>query len=248
MIQAVIVDDEANNIENLRFLVEKYCPQVTVSAVAKNAADARKIIAQFQPDLVFLDIQMPEENGFDLLRSLFSYSFELIFVTAYDKYGIQAIKFSAIDYLLKPIDVDELKLAVNRAREKLNGRRQNLQLENLMKMLRQSQQRADHRIALSSAKETRFVKTAQIIRCEAENNYTIFYLENSEKIIVSRPMFEYDELLTDYGFIRCHNSHLVNKIFVKSWIKEDSGYLLMDDGVQIPISRLKKDLIKQALK
>ena len=246
--QAIIVDDEGNNVENLTLLLGKYCPEITVAATAKNAEEARKCISAFQPDLVFLDIQMPGENGFDLLKSLTSYSFELIFVTGFDKYGIQAIKFSAIDYLLKPIDYQELILAVNRAREKYLQKRQNLQLENLMKILQQNQQRADHRIALPSAKETRFVKTTQIIRCEAENNYTIFYLQNTEKILVSRPMFEFNELLAEYGFIRCHNSHLVNKTFVRSWIKEDSGYLLMDDGVQVPVSRLKKDLIKQALK
>jgi len=246
--RAIIVDDESNNIENLILLLGKYCPEITVAATAKNAEEARKCVGAFQPDLVFLDIQMPGENGFDLLKSLTSYSFELIFVTGFDKYGIQAIKFSAIDYLLKPIDYQELILAVSRAKEKYLLKRQNFQLENLMKMLQQNQQRADHRIALPSAKETRFVKTSQIIRCEAENNYTIFYLENTEKILVSRPMFEYDELLSEYGFIRCHNSHLVNKTFVRSWIKEDSGYLLMDDGVQVPVSRLKKDLIKHALK
>ncbi|TDE10303.1 LytR/AlgR family response regulator transcription factor [Dyadobacter psychrotolerans] len=246
--QALIVDDELNNIENLSFLLGKYCPETTVAAKARNAEEARKYIGELHPDLVFLDIQMPGENGFDLLKSLPSYSFELIFVTGYDKFGIQAIKFSAIDYLLKPIDYQELKLAVGRAEEKYLQKRQNVQLENLMKMVQQNQQRTDHRIALPSAKETRFVRTTQIIRCEAENNYTIFYLENSEKILVSRPMFEYDELLADYGFIRCHNSHLVNKTFVRSWIKEDSGYLLMEDGVQVPISRLKKDFIKQALK
>jgi two-component system LytT family response regulator len=246
--RAIIIDDEVNNIENLRFLVEKYCPRIMVAGSAKNAAEARGCIAAEQPDLVFLDIQMPGENGFDLLKSLSSYSFELIFVTGYDKYGIQAIKFSAIDYLLKPIDHQELRLAVDRAEEKFIQKRQNLQLENLMNMIQQSQRLADHRIALPSAKETRFVKTSQIVRCEAENNYTVFYLENAEKILVSRPMFEYDELLAGYGFIRCHNSHLVNKAFVRSWLKEDSGYLMMDDGAQIPISRLKKDIIKQALR
>ena len=191
---------------------------------------------------------MPDQNGFDLLKSLIHYSFEVIFVTGFDKYGIQAIRFSAIDYLLKPIDHEELKSAVKRTADKLIQKNQNYKLENLMKLLQNSQERNDHRIALPSAKETRFVKTTQIIRCEAENNYTIFFLNNGEKILVSRPMFEYDELLSDYGFLRCHNSHLVNKSYVKSWIKEDSGYLLLENGSQIPISRMKKDFIKNALK
>lgn len=246
--RAILIDDEVNNSENLGILLQKYCPEVRVVGTAKNAAEGRSLILELQPDLLFLDIQMPEENGFDLLRSLSSYSFEVIFVTGYDKYGIQAIKFAAIDYLLKPIDYQELKLAVQRANEKVLQKQQNLQLENLMKLLQFSQQKNDHRIALPSAKETRFVKTAEIIRCEADNNYTIFYLIGGEKLVVSKPLFEYDELLTDYGFLRCHNSHLVNKVFVKSWIKEDSGYLLMEDGNQIPISRMKKESVRQALK
>ncbi len=245
--RAIIVDDERNNIENLTALLKNHCPQVSVEASAISAEEGKTMIQELQPDLVFLDIQMPGQNGFDLLKSLANYAFEVIFVTAYDKYGIQAIRFSAIDYLLKPIDKDELKVAVNRAGEKISQKSRNHQLENLMKMMQHSQQRSDHRIALPSAKEIRFVKTTQVIRCEAENNYTIFYLNSSEKIVVSRPMFEYDELLADYGFIRCHNSHLVNRTFVKSLIKEDSGYLLLEDGTQIPVSRMKKDIVKAAL-
>lgn len=246
--RAVLIDDEVNNSENLNLILQKYCPQVQVIGFGKSADEGRELIQKYQPDLIFLDIQMPEENGFDLLRSLSSYSFEVIFVTGYDKYGIQAIRFSAIDYLLKPIDPEELIAAVQRANEKLLQKQQNLQLENLMKLLQHSQQKNDHRIALPSAKETRFVKTAEIIRCEAENNYTVFYLVGGEQIVVSRPMFEYDDLLGDYGFLRCHNSHLVNKAYVKSWIKEDSGYLLLEDGEQVPISRMKRDTVREALK
>jgi two-component system LytT family response regulator len=246
--RAIIIDDESNNLENLRVLLNKYCPEISVVAMASSAVEARECIRELQPELLFLDIQMPGENGFDLLRSISVYSFEVIFVTGFDKYGIQAIRFSAIDYLVKPIDHLELIAAVKRANLKVLEKRHNSQLENLMAMLHEKQQRSEHRVALSSAKETRFVKTSQIIRCEAENNYTIFYLTGHETIVVSRPMFEYDELLADYDFLRCHNSHLVNKSFVKSWIKEDGGYLLMEDGHRIPISRLKKDIVKMALR
>jgi two-component system LytT family response regulator len=246
--RAIIVDDEVNNIDNLRFLLSKHCAQVEVVATAGNADEAKICILEYDPDLLFLDIQMPDQNGFDLLRMLPNYSFELIFVTGFDKYGIQAIRFSAIDYLLKPIDHEELKVAVHRAGERIVVKSQNHQLENLMKTLHLNHQRSEHRIALPSAKETRFVKTTQIVRCEADNNYTVFYLEGGEKIVVSRPMFEYDELLADYGFLRCHHSHLVNKSAVRSWIKEDSGYLLMDDGALIPISRVKRDMVKHALR
>jgi two-component system LytT family response regulator len=246
--RAIIVDDEQNNVDNLLILLEKHCPQVAVVATANNAVDGKKLIQELHPDILFLDIQMPGQNGFGLLSSLSSYSFEVIFVTGFDQYSIQAIRFSALDYLLKPIDHLELESAVKRAELKFLQKSQNLQLENLMKLLHQGQQRIEHRIALPSAKETRFIKTSQIIRCEAENNYTVFFLAGGEKLVVSKPMFEYDELLADYGFIRCHNSHLVNKAYVKSWIREDSGYLLLEDGIQVPISRQKREQIKLALK
>lgn len=247
IIKAVVIDDEQNNIDNLAILLNQYCKQVNIAASALNADEGEKIILQHTPDLVFLDIQMPGKSGFDLLKNLRQPQFEIIFVTAFDKYGIQAVKFSAIDYLLKPIKIDDLKDAVNKAVAKCMQKKQNLQLENLLQVLKNNQQKEEHRIALSSAKETRFVKTNDIIRCESSNNYTSFFLMNGEKIITSKPIFEYEEILEGYGFIRCHQSHLVNKKFIKSWIKEDGGYLLLDDQSQIPISRQKKEQLKQML-
>jgi Response regulator of the LytR/AlgR family len=247
MIKAVIIDDEQNNIDNLQILLQQYCPQVTVIASSLNADDGKKIILQYQPDLIFLDIQMPEKSGFDLLKLLPDYSFEIIFVTAYDQYGIQAVKFAAIDYLLKPIDINELQNAVQKAIKKCTAKQQNLQLQNLIQLLQQQNQKQLHRIALQSAKETRFVETDKIIRCESNNNYTTFFLVNNEKIIVSKPIYEYEELLKHYDFIRCHQSHLVNKKFIKSFVKEDVGYLVLDDKTHIPVSKQKKELVKKTL-
>lgn len=247
MIRTVIIDDEKNNLDNLAAILSVHCPQVTVVATALNADEGEKIILQHNPDLVFLDIQMPEKNGFDLLKSLKNLSFDIIFVTAFDQYGIQAIKFSAIDYLLKPIDIGELKQAVQKVVVKNAEKKQNLQLENLINLLQQKQQKQFHRIALQSLKETRFIEPDKIIRCESSNNYTTFYLLNGEKIMTSKPIFEYEEILNDYGFIRCHQSHLVNKIFIKSWIKEEGGYLLLEDNSKVPISRQKRDNLKQVL-
>jgi two-component system, LytTR family, response regulator len=247
MINTVIIDDEQNNIDNLSILLHTYCPQVTVLARALNANDGEQIILKHKPDLVFLDIQMPEKNGFDMLKSLNSFDFEIIFVTAYDQYGIQAVKFSAIDYLLKPINIDDLKQAVQKAAMKSTQKRHNAQLENLIQLVQQKQQKQFHRIALQSTKETRFVEPDKIVRCESSNNYTTFFLSNGEKILTSKPIFEYEEMLQDYGFMRCHQSHLVNKKFVKSWIKEEGGYLLMEDNTQIPISRNKKEGLKLLL-
>ena len=244
MIKAVIIDDEQNNIDNLQILLQQYCLQVTVVAFALNAVEGKKIILQHEPDLIFLDIQMPEKSGFDLLKSLPDYSFEIIFVTAYDKYGIQAVKFAAIDYLLKPIDINELQNAVQKAVIKCKVKQQNLQLQNLIQLLQQQNQKQLHRIALQSTKETRFVETNQIIRCESSNNYTTFFLINNEKIVVSKPIYEYEELLSSYGFLRSHQSHLVNKKFIKSFVKENGGYLILDDKTQIPVSKQKKEQIK----
>ncbi len=244
MITAVIIDDEQNNIENLRILLKQNCPQVTVTATALNATDGEKIILLQNPDLVFLDIQMPGKSGFDLLKSLTSYPFEVIFVTAYDQYGIQAVKFAALDYLLKPINIEDLKSAVQKAFQKSAIKKQNAQLENLITLLQQHQNKDTHRIALQSAREIRFVEAKKIIRCESANNYTTFFLLDGEKIVTSKPIFEYEDILQEYGFIRCHQRHLVNKAFIKSWIKKEGGYLLLEDQTQVPVSRQKKAYIK----
>jgi two-component system, LytTR family, response regulator len=243
-VKAIIIDDEQNNIDNLSTLLQLHCPQVIIAATAITANDGIEQILLLTPDLVFLDIQMPHKNGFELLQSLQQYSFEVIFVTAYDQYGIQAIKFSALDYLLKPVNTLELIQAVNRATEKLSLKTKNRQIENLIMMLHHQQKRENHRIALATLKETRFVQTDEIIHCESINNYCVFFLSNGEKLTVSKPIYEYEEMLADYGFIRCHQSHLINKKFVKSLIKKDGGYLLLYDGTELPISRNKKDIIK----
>jgi len=247
MITAVIIDDEKNNITNLEGLLKRHCPGVEIKGSAQNAKDGQALITTLQPDLVFLDIQMPDQNGFDLLRSLPSHEFEVVFVTAYDQYGIQAVKFSAIDYLLKPVNAEELKAAVDKAIHKMQGRRQNLLLNNLMQYMQHVDSKINHKLALSTLKETRFVNPGQIVRCESSNAYTIFYLSDQQKLTISRPIYEYEELLTGYGFIRCHQSHLVNRSYIKSWIKEDGGYLLLDDGTTIPISRSKKETVISVL-
>lgn len=246
-VTAVIIDDERNNVDNIAALLGVYCPQVQVAGTALDAPSGREIILRLQPQLVFLDIQMPGESGFDMLRSLNRYNFEVIFITAYDQYGIQAVKFAAVDYLLKPVNITELQLAVDKALAKLQYRNQNLQLENLVQLLQRQHQKDEHRIALPALKETRFVYTRDIIRCEASNNYTRFFLNDGEMLMVSRPIFEYEDILQDYGFIRCHQSHLVNKAFIKSWVRESGQFLLLQNGEEIPISRNKKNLLTEAL-
>ncbi|NWJ49378.1 MAG: response regulator transcription factor [Bacteroidetes bacterium] len=246
-INAVLIDDEKHNLENLNQLLNTYCPQIHVCDTALNADDGKTSILKHRPDIVFLDIQMSDKNGFDLLRGLNHYDFEIIFVTAYDQYAIQAMRFSAVDYLLKPIGIDELQSAVNRAIKKCQLKVQNQQLENLIQLLKSQQNKEEHRIALTTMKETRFIKTNDIIRCQSSNNYSSFFLHDKEELLVCKPIYEYEEILKEYGFIRCHQSHLVNKKYVRSWIKEYGDHLLLSNGTEIPVSRNKKDEVKRAL-
>ena len=248
MINAVIIDDEPINITNLQHLIQLHCVDVRVVATAPDADSGREVILQYGPDLVFLDIQMPRKSGFDLLKELSFFDFEIIFVTAHDQYGIQAIKFAAIDYLLKPVSILDLKEAIAKVEAKQKLMRQNQKLENLISMLAQSQNKASHRIALPTGKEIRFADPGEIVRCQSSNNYTTFFLTGGEKILVSKPIFEFEELLKAYGFIRCHQSHLVNIKYVKSWVKEDGGYLMLTDKSEIPVSKQRREALKEALK
>ncbi|SDD82805.1 LytR/AlgR family response regulator transcription factor [Niabella drilacis] len=247
MIQAVIIDDERNNIDNLEGLLHRYCPQVQIAGTAMNADDGAALIRTLKPDLVFLDIQMPGKNGFQMLQELPVHSFEIILITAFDQYGIQAIKFSAVDYLLKPLNIDELRAAVQKAERRIREKMQNRELENLLQLIRNREERSTHKLALSTVKETRFVHPKEIVRCESSNAYTFFFLNDGTKITVSHPIFEYEELLADYGFVRCHQSHLVNKSHIRSWVKEDGGYLALENGDKIPVSKSKKEYLAKML-
>lgn len=248
MIRTVLVDDEKHNLTNLRALLNKHCPTIEVLGAASNAEEARKLVLQTNPDLVFLDIHMPDENGFDLLKSLPECSFEVVFVTAFNEYGILAIKFSALDYLLKPINVSELIHAVEKAEKAIKAKKQNIRLENLLHLLEKSRTDTYERIALPTLKETFLVPVCDIIRCESSNNYTTFFLVSGIEHTISRPIYEYEELLESYGFIRCHQSHLVNKSHIKSILNEDGGYLIMQNSTtKIPISKQRKNRIKAIL-
>lgn len=244
--KTLIVDDEQSNIENLNILIQKYCPRLTLIGTASTVAGAVQQIAAQQPELLLLDIQLGMQTGFDLLRLLPHKDFEVIFITAYDEYGIEAIKFAAVDYLLKPIDISELVLAVNKAEERIAKKQTAQQLNFLLNHLK-SNGVGPIKIALPQLHEIRYIAVADIIRCEADNSYTCFHLANKDKILVSRSLKEYSEILTPIGFLRTHQSHLVNKIFVKSWIKEDGGMLFLDNGDKIPVSKPNKTIVQAAL-
>jgi two-component system LytT family response regulator len=244
--RAILIDDEISNLENLRALLEKHCPQVIIMTTAQNVVDGVDAIKEYSPQLVFLDIQMGVQTGFDVLKLLPTRNFEVIFVTAYDQYGIQAVKFAALDYLLKPIDIEELINAVTKAEQKIATQIQTSQLDFLLQQLRKPEPNLS-KIALQMQSQIRYVTLSEIIRCEADNTYTHFFLSGGEKILVSKSLKEYADLLRPSGFLRTHQSHLVNPKYVKSWLKEDGGVLLLISGEKIPISKPNKDTVKQAL-
>jgi len=245
-IKSIIVEDEAQNRENLVRLIAANCPQVEVEACCASAAEARQVIIERRPDLVFLDIEMPGGNGFSLLESLPNAHFEVIFVTAYDHYGIQAIKFSALDYILKPIDLAELRNAVEKASKKIAQKEENTRMLHLLQNARSEP--ANRTIALSLAESIEFVPVQSIVRCESDSNYTTFFLKNGEQLIVSRTLKEFDELLTPHGFLRVHQSHLININEIKSYVKSDGGYIRMKDGATVSISRQRREMVLKVLK
>ena len=238
-ITAVIIDDEKNGRENLFNSLLKYCPEVEVVAEADSVISGIEIIQEFTPELVFLDIEMPDGKGFKVLEFFHDAIFDVSFVTAYDHYAIDAIRFSALDYILKPINVLELRAAINRLEQR--------KLKN-NQLIRQFVQNADSvlaekKLALSTADKIEFHKIGQIIRCQGEGNYTHFYFADGNSLLVSKTLNEFDEILERYGFIRTHKTHLVNLMFVSAFHKNDGGYLKMIDGTSVPVSRRRKDEI-----
>lgn len=243
--KALIVDDEAANRENLHQLLQKYAPDIDVCTFAEDVNEGLRAIQTYRPALVFLDIQLYNQSGFDLLKLIDEINFEIIFVTAYDQYGIQAVKFAALDYLLKPIDIDELTAAVNKARKAISQKQKNERLSYLLEYLKDD--KATPRIALPLFNETRYINISDIVRCEADNTYTHFILKNGDDILVSKTLKEYAAMLATHGFLRPHQSYLVNPAYIQSWLKEDGGSLLLTDGTKIPVSKLNREKMKEML-
>lgn len=245
-LKILIVDDEpaAGNI--LQLLIEKHVPGEKEIRYFTNPEEALIAMADYKPSLVMLDIEMPHMNGFDFLNKAVNCDFDVIFTTAYDKYAIKAIRFSALDYLLKPVDISELQNAINRhlVKQEFKPPFRDKLVHNLINNLQQKDTAA-FKLALSTMEGVFFFDPALIIRCEGENNYTRFYFPDRKPLLVSKTMKEYDDILSDYGFIRVHKSHLVNKKFVKYMDKE--GLLWMNDGSHITVSRRKKEEVMKQL-
>lgn len=240
MLNAIIVDDELKGRESLRLLIDQYCNDIEILDACSNVADAYNKIIQTNPDLVFLDIQMKNETGFDLLKKFDKVNFEVIITTAYSNYAITAIKYSAIDYLLKPIDIEELKDAINRVKEKKNTPDILQRLGNLIENVKVNSV-DEYKIAIPSSDGLVFVKATEIIYCEAEGNYTYFYLKNGKKHIVSKTLKEYENILNSHQFCRTHHSYLVNLKEISKYTRGDGGYVTMSNGVNLDVSKRKKE-------
>jgi two-component system LytT family response regulator len=239
MIRCIIVDDELKSRESLKILIEDFCQGVTVLALCQNIAEALKSIEEIKPDLVFLDIQLQRETGFDLLSKYKHVDFEVIFTTAHSEYAIRAFKFSAIDYLLKPIDIEELKSAI----VKVEKRKDNTISERLQQLLTnlRSSTVENYKLALPTAEGLVFVKTDEILYCEASSNYTEIIMSDNRKYLVSRTLKEYDEMLGEQNFFRIHHSYLINLNEVKKYVRGEGGYVIMNNDKSLDVSKRKKD-------
>lgn len=251
MIKALIVEDEKNSQELLKDLIEQYCEGVEVVAIAGNVASALTAIETHKPDLVFQDIELPDGDGFQVLEQSSPINFDVIFTTAYDQYAMRAFKFSATDYLLKPVDIEELQSAVKRVVDKHEntdeeaGEPSHENINTLLKNIRNMRQ-PFRRIVLPTSNGFTVVDPKDIIRCESDRNYTFIFLNDGRKILVSRTIKEYDEMLTDYNFFRIHQSHLINLHYLKNYTRGRGGYVELTDGSTLDVSaRRKSEFLKR---
>jgi two-component system, LytTR family, response regulator len=240
MIRTVVIEDEEHSRNMLLQMLREHCPQITVVAEAHSVKTGLAVISEQKPQIVFLDIELQSETSFDILEKLPEINFELIFTTAFDHYALRAIKFCAIDYLLKPIDLTELQIAVAKAEIRLNREHINKNLEALLGNIKTGSQ-DNHKIALPTLEGLLFVKVSDIIYCESKGPYTRFFLKQPDKILTSQHLKEYEELLRDYGFFRIHKSYLVNLQEIQKYLRGDGGQLIMSNGASLNVSKQRKE-------
>jgi two-component system LytT family response regulator len=243
MIRAIIVDDEPYCCEALAILLERYCPQVELAGSYHSGAEGLTAIRELRPQLLFLDIEMPRMNGFELLERIKDIPLQLIFTTSYDQYAIKAIRFSAMDYLLKPIDREELQRSVQKVEQRLLFP---LQIDMLLKKL-QNPAHQFNKIAIPTMEGLQMMPVDHILYCTSDSNYTILSLKDQQKIVASRTLKEIEELLEDYSFLRVHHSSLINLNEVAKYVKGEGGYLVMSDGASINVSRSRKESLLKKL-
>lgn len=250
MITAVIIDDDINLRNGMKGLLTLYAPEIEIIGEADNVKNGVSEIISKKPQVVFLDIQLTDGTGFDILENITKMqgkvNTNIVFITAHEKYAIKAFRFSALDFLLKPVDPDELQQVIAKIKSSIENKFSfsniDLLLENISKKVEKFK-----RIALSTNDGIHLFEIGDIIRCESHDNYTEFHIRNQKPILISKTLKEYDELLSEYGFERIHQSHLINIAYLKAYIKSDGGYVLMQDGAHLPISQRKKERLKELL-
>ena len=245
MLKAIIVDDETDCCETIAEHLQSCCPEVEVTGIYHNGVEALTAILQRQPDLVFLDVEMPKMNGFEMLEQLPQVNFDIIFTTSYDQYALKAIRFSAIDYLLKPIDRNELQKAVQKIVQR-SQRTISKQVEVLMQRIHQPS-KSITKIALPTMEGLQMIPVDSIISCESDGNYTTLLLKAGKKLIVSALIKDIEEMLEDHFFARVHRSYLVNLNEVEKYVKGEGGYLIMSDNSTVDVSRGKKEMLMKKL-
>jgi two-component system LytT family response regulator len=236
-LKAVIVDDELSGIEVLEYALKKHCPEIEILKSFTSSMEALDKIPSLQPDVLFIDIEMPQLNGFELVEKLASNQLQVIFITAYNEFALKAFRVSALDYLLKPIDVDELKAAVSKL--KSVAKADHHAMDALLDYIKSQKQLS--KISISTEKGIHFIDAADVLYCLSTGPYTVFYLKDGQEVVCSKSIGEYERLLTDKGFYRIHNSSLINVEHLKRFVRTDGGYVEMSDGKTLTVSRRKKD-------
>lgn len=240
-LKTVIIDDEVNAVDFISSIISEYCPDLEVAGKAHNVTEGVEKIKEVKPGLLFLDVEMPNGTGFDLLNNFPEKDFDVIFITAFNHYAIKAIKFSAVDYILKPINISEFIEAVNKVVQKRANPALNAN-ENFRILMENLKTSAPSRLAIPTSDGMEYLNPKDIIRIEADRSYSWFYLIGNRKILVSKHLKEFQDLLGDRNFFRSHNSYLINLKYVHKYVRKDGGYIEMQDGAQIPVSRNRKDL------
>lgn len=244
MKKALIIDDENRTRELIAKMITSFGFDIEAIPAGENVQSGIKAIEEIKPDIVFLDIQMPDGTGFDVLRSVKNKNFEVVFITAHEEFAIKAIKFSALDYLLKPIDPSELRSAVERAIQAVDDKKEDSQFDALQNNIQPNQKR---RLVLKTQESVYVVELHEIIRCEADRNYTSFFLVGGKKILVSKTLKEYETLLSSHNFLRVQQSHLINLDYVDRYDKGNGGSVVMKDGSEVPLSPAKRDIFFKIL-
>ncbi len=245
MLNAVLIDDEGSSLNSLKQKILNHCPDIKILAACTKPEEGLSRIEELKPDIVFLDIEMPIMNGFTLLQNLHYKNFELIFVTAYDRYAIKAIKFSAMDYLMKPVETEELKQTVAKVLEKRKNT-PNQKLEFLLENL-SSPKKEFKKIAVSSWEGLQFIKLEDIVYMEASGNYTNVFILKQKKYLSSRTLKDYEELLPSDTFIRIHNSYIINKDYIERYIRGEGGQVVIEGNIMLDVSKRKKADFLQAI-